>query len=140
MADMQMWFLATGMLMIGEMLTGTFYLLVVGIAFAITGLTAWQHWPYWAQLAVAATLTLTNILLLRGRRKTGTRHPSQSLDTGQPVEIIQWLSDNHARVRYRGTEWNAHLAAHTSRQSGNYIIRDIEGSTLIIETSPTTGA
>ncbi len=140
MADMQLWFLATGMLMIGEMLTGTFYLLVIGIAFAITGLTAWQHWPYWAQFAVAITLTLTNIALLRRQRKNGNLRISQSLDTGQPVEIIQWLSDTHARVRYRGTEWNAQLAEHASSQSDRYTIRDIEGSTLIIENSPATGA
>lgn len=140
MDDMQLWFLAAGLLVIGELLTGTFYLLVIGIAFALAGLAAWQHWPLWAQLALASGLTITHVVLLHQRRNSRYPAAEENLDLGQPVEIIHWLSSDHARVRYRGSEWNARLMSPaTSHTDTLFIIRDMEGSTLVIDNPPISG-
>ena len=79
------WILAGFALIIAELLSGTFYLLVLGVAaFAGAG-AAWGNVSFGLQVLAAAAVAIIGMVWLHQRRKN---HPDQqmaSLDAGQPV-------------------------------------------------------
>ena len=127
------WFLLALVLLGVEMATGTFYLLMVSIALAVGGAAALLGLGLPAQLALAALAGVAGIILLR-RWKGGsaTGAVSQSLDTGQQVQILTWRDDGTARVFYRGAEWDAELETADSRREGTLYIKELRGSVLIL--------
>jgi membrane protein implicated in regulation of membrane protease activity len=127
------WFLLALILLGLEMATGTFYLLVISIAMAAGGVVALLGMAMPGQLAIAALAGVAGIVLLR-RRKVGSSGDagSQSLDDGQPVKVLTWREDGTARVFYRGAEWDAELATGEKDHDGQFIIKSIHGSILVL--------
>lgn len=133
MAAQWVWWIL-GVILIGaELVTGTFYLLAVGIAFLLGGLTAWAGAALAVQLLVAAILSVAGTFAAhRLRERRGTPAPLPPLDVGQTVQVRIWHPDGTARVSYRGTQWNAELAhADGARERTMYIV-GTRGSTLIV--------
>lgn len=132
------WWLAALALVIAEMASGTFYLIAVASGLAVAGLVAYLGMAWGGQAAVAALLCSASVAgIYRWRQlhaKTG-EHSNPADDSGQAVRIVQWSDERHARVSYRGAEWDAELAgnaaADANRQS--WRIREIVGTRLIIE-------
>src|SRR5437764_1057844 len=108
-----MWWIAAAALVAAELLTGTFYLLVVAIAMACGGVAAWLDASVPAQWLIAAALGVIGIVMLqRWKRGVALRTPAlQGLDIGQMVQVQSWGPDGTARVAYRGSTWDAELAA-----------------------------
>ena len=130
------WILAT--ILIGaEMLTGTFYLLAVGVAFAVGGLAAWIGASLPMQLLTAGVLAVIGTMIAhRWRRQRGEPPPQPGLDVGQSVHVESWQPDGSARVVYRGTKWNGVLASgETPRRHTMYIVAT-RGSTLVLAAEP----
>ena len=132
------WWLAAVVLVIAEMLSGTFYLIAVAFGLAAAGIVAYLGFAWGAQAAVAAVLCSASVAVIyRWNRQHARPHqnPNFSSDIGQIVHIVSWSDDCHARASYRGAEWDAELAdkvaADTTRQT--WRIREIVGSRLIIE-------
>jgi membrane protein implicated in regulation of membrane protease activity len=116
-----------------EMATGTFYLLMVAIAMAIGGAFALIGIAFSAQLALAGLAGIAGIVLLaRLKGKHSSDAMTFSLDIGQPVEVLAWRENGTARVFYRGTEWDAELEANGSGHEGNFYIKDVRGSVLVL--------
>ncbi|SRR5450830_432272 len=135
------WCIAAGVAVGVEMFTGTFYLLMIAIGLLAGALAAWQGLMAEWQLLVAAIVGLIALGLLRrsrfGRRPgaDAARDPNINLDIGQGILVDGWseIDGRHtARVRYRGAEWDVELAAGSPVQAGNFIIREIRGSRLIV--------
>ncbi|GAA5785841.1 hypothetical protein GCM10007860_14530 [Chitiniphilus shinanonensis] len=106
------WWLIAALALAGlEMLTGTFYLLAVAAGAAFGGLAALSGVPLAAQIAIAALFSLVALgALKQWKRKQAARlPPEQSLDIGHIVVVEQWLDASRARVRHRGTQWDAEL-------------------------------
>lgn len=133
MAAYVYWFLLAVLLIGLEMATGTFYLLMLGVAMMVGGVAALLGAPLTAQFALTAVAMVAGIVWLR--RWKGSRAPAMvdaSLDIGQPVKVLSWQGDNRARVFYRGAEWDAELdEAGVSRESTLYI-KALHGSTVIL--------
>ena len=75
-----------------ELTSGTFYLLVYGLAAAAAGVAAWLGAGLVAQLATAGAIAVAGTLALR-RWKRSTGHPEssvQDLDIGQTVQVELW--------------------------------------------------
>lgn len=132
------WWLAAVVLVIAEMNSGTFYLLAVAVGLAAAGLSAWLGMAWAGQAAIAAlicTLSVAGIHRWKQTRLPARVQPNLAYDIGQTVQALQWSDERHARVSYRGAEWDAELAgsvpADPARQS--WRIREIVGSRLIIE-------
>jgi membrane protein implicated in regulation of membrane protease activity len=105
------WWIAAAILIGAELLTGTFYLLAIGIAAALGGVTALAGASEPLQFAVAGVLgVVLTIVAHRWRLARATPPPQQSLDVGQAVQVLAWNPDGTARVRYRGSEWDAEPA------------------------------
>jgi membrane protein implicated in regulation of membrane protease activity len=129
-----MWWIAGAALVAAELLTGTFYLLVVGIALAFGGVAAWMGAGAAEQWLIAAALGIIGtILLQRWKRGLAARTPAQQgLDIGQMVQVQSWGPDGTARVSYRGSTWDAELASTGLPQAKTMYIAAMRGSVLIL--------
>lgn len=129
------WFVVGFVLLIAELLTGTFYLLVLAIAAGVAGLAAVAGAPLVVQLVVAAGIGLAGSLWLR-RSRAGRTTPAadalQNLDVGQALRIDHWTAARTARASYRGAQWDVELAAGEEPLPGDFVIKEIHGSRLVV--------
>lgn len=142
MSDWMIWFVLAAVMVILEMATGTFYLLMLGIGLAAGGLAgllgaglAWQF------LAAAVVGAIVIFMLRKSRfgkmRKTDTAgDPNVNLDVGQTLAIEEWITIpdgvSKARSMYRGALWDIELAQGSAAQPGSFIIREVRGNRLIV--------
>jgi membrane protein implicated in regulation of membrane protease activity len=133
MADYWLWWIVAIVLAGAELVTGTFYLLAIGVAFAIGGVAALLGASIALQWLVAGVLALVGTSLAHHWRRRRGEPPSQpELDVGARVRVETWHADGTARVLYRGTHWDAVLASKaTPRRSTMYIVAT-RGSTLVL--------
>jgi len=79
-----MWWIAAAALIGAEMLTGTFYLLAVGIAVACGGIAAWLGWSIPYQWLTAGVLGVAGVVALeRWRRRRGGASRQPALDAAR---------------------------------------------------------
>lgn len=106
------WFVVALCLAGGELCTGTFYLLAVAIGVAAGGLSDLLGASIPLSLIITAMVSMLIFVVLhrsKKRQQYTQDDPAQSLDIGQTVTIISWLDKKHARIQYRGTQWDAEL-------------------------------
>ena len=128
-----MWWIAAAALIGAEMLTGTFYLLAVGIAVAFGGIAAWLGASIPYQWLTAGVLGVAGVVALeRWKRGRGGASGQPALDVGQMVRVQSWGPDRTARVSYRGSTWDAELAAPDTPQGEIMYIAGTRGSVLIL--------
>lgn len=133
MASYVYWFLA-GLILLGlEMVSGTFYLLVLGIALFIGGGAALAGFGAPLQFALAAIAGIVGTALLRKLRPARLAvADEQSLDVGQPVQVLTWHDNGTARVHYRGAEWDAEPESPDMPRDGTFYIKALRGAILIL--------
>lgn len=119
-----------------EMLTGTFYLLVYGISAAVGGLVAWLGFGLPAELIAAAVCAIAGTLWLRRHPFVKPAADNHAYDLGQQVEVSSWKSATQARVRYRGSDWDAELAVELNEQPSTLYIVGQRGNTLLVAKAP----
>jgi membrane protein implicated in regulation of membrane protease activity len=138
MADWSYWAFAAGATVILELFTGTFYLLMIAIGMSSGVLAALLGFGMEAQTVLAAVVGVAATVLLRrsrfGRlenRVQAGRDPNVNLDIGQTVTVPAW-QDGAARVMYRGALWDVELEPGTTPAPGQFTIREVRGSRLIV--------
>ena len=133
MAPYIYWFVLALTMLGLEMVTGTFYLLMVSIAMAVGGVMALLGFDLTWQFAVCGLAGVAVTVILRRMKST---HPdgasSLKLDIGQPVRLISWSEEGSARVHYRGAEWDAEPESADTPRDGALYIHAIQGSKLIL--------
>jgi membrane protein implicated in regulation of membrane protease activity len=143
MTHWMIWFAAACALLIAEMATGTFYLLMIAIGAAVGGLAALSGMNGVVQCMLAAIVALIATAVLRrsrlGRTPTidASRDPDVNPDIGQSVVVTEWSSNapHIARVMYRGALWDVELATGGEAHAGNFVIREVRGNRLIVANS-----
>lgn len=133
MAPYIYWFLlALGLVML-ELVTGTFYMLVLALALGIGGFAALFGLSEPTQYTLSAIAGVIGTLILQYlRRGKAQPAPAQDLDIGQPVQSVTWNADGSARAMYRGAEWNAEPESADLPREGPLYIKALRGSTLIL--------
>ena len=130
MAPELVWLIAGIVLVIVELLTGTFYLLILGVAAMLAALAAWAGAPFIVEVLVAGTL------LIRRRRVGATTDDGlASIDVGQPVTFETWTdaAARVARVRHRGASWDAEIGADATPVAGTTLyITAVHGNRLVV--------
>jgi membrane protein implicated in regulation of membrane protease activity len=127
------WWIAAAILIGAELVTGTFYLLAVGIAVALGGVAALLGAGMPVQFAVAGVLGVVLTVAAHRWRLAHATPPAQpSLDVGQAVHVQTWNPDGTARVAYRGSNWDADLAAPDVPRGETMYIVATRGSVLVL--------
>ncbi len=88
------------------------------------------------QFTVAGVLgVVLTIFAHRWRLARATPPLQPSLDVGQSVHVTTWNADGSARVAYRGSDWNAELAAPDVPRGETMYIVATRGSVLVLSDS-----
>jgi len=128
--------LGLGLVMV-ELLTGTFYLVMLGVAAFGAALAAYLGATFPVQSMVAAVVAAGGCwgVHVYRARNAGERMPS--IDAGQPANFESWLDEGArlARVRYRGASWDARIEGAAPLEAGAMLyVTDTRGNTLHVTT------
>lgn len=141
MADSTLWWLAAGALIAVELLTGTFYLLMLSGGLVAAALAAHAGFQSPWQWATAAVVGGGSVLAWRSLKKSQPRSaPAQAnhdvnMDIGSTVHVDSWQEDGTCSVKYRGTRWDCALLAGETARSGSYTIAEVIGSRLMLKSN-----
>ena len=127
------WLAAGFVLVIAELVTGTFFLLVLGIAAFAGSATAWFGLGFWVEALCAAAVAIAGVFWVRQQRKRMQQPDMASLDAGQAVTFDAWVSREQgaARVKYRNTLWDAEVEGEREFDRGQVLyIHAVDGNTL----------
>lgn len=141
MNEPTLWWVLAGSVVAVELLTGTFYLLMLAIGFVAAAVAAHAGLTLPGQLIVAAVFAGGSVLLGRRYRKkisaslNGDGSPDGNLDLGANVQVDAWRPNGTSTVKYRGAQWEARLADGEAPAPGTYRIVKVVGSRLILKST-----
>jgi membrane protein implicated in regulation of membrane protease activity len=127
------WMLIGFALVIVELLSGTFYLLMLGVAAFGGAASAYLGHGFEAQIIVAAIIAAAGCYGVHIYRARSSKEQMASVDAGQPANFENWVDQagGLARVRYRGASWDAHIDGGGELSDGALLyVMGIEGHTL----------
>ena len=140
MADSTIWWLLAAGLVALELITGTFFLLMLAVGMAAGAIAAHLGLDLTAQLIAAGLVGGVAIIGWQRWRKLYLNTPSArsnrdvNLDIGQIIQVESWEPDGTSRVRYRGAEWTVQIQPfQPSPPSGVFQIVAVEGSRLLVK-------
>jgi len=127
------WLIAGIVLIVTELVSGTFYLLVLGVAALVAAGVAYAGAGFLIQVVVAGAIAIAGVFWIRGRKRAMATPAMPPLDVGQPVTLDSWVNrdDRLARVKYRDALWDAIVEGEFRGEAGEvFYIRAIAGNTL----------
>ena len=127
------WAIAGLVLVITELMTGTFYLLVLGVAAFGAAIAAWLGFGFPVQAGVAAVVAGAGCYGVHAYRESNRKHQMPPIDAGMPATFEAWVDAGArlARVRYRGASWDARVEGSEWVESGTTLyVLATEGNTL----------
>jgi len=127
------WAIVALVLVIAELVSGTFYLLMLGVAAFGAAATAWLGHEFAAQCVVAAVLGAGGCYGVHVYRAASARNPMAPIDRGMPASFESWLDSGSrlARVRYRGASWDARVEGNDVLEPGTTLfVLAADGNTL----------
>ncbi len=139
MAQSSIWWLLAGAAVAIELITGTFYLLMLGIGLAAAAISAHLGASDTVQVAMAALVGGGSVLVWR---RFKMRHPAAApagenrdvnLDIGETVQVHDWKTDGTSSVNYRGAKWAVALVPGAQATPGTHRIIEVVGSRLVVE-------
>lgn len=137
------WLVLGFVLVIVELVTGTFYLLVLGVGAFAAALAAHLGGNVLVQAGVGGVVAIAGAFAVHhwhaGRRGSDAA-AANFLDRGQAAVLEGWTDEatRRVRVRYRGASWDARLVDGGHRPAAGAVvyIEGQEGSTLLVGASP----
>ena len=134
-----LWWLMAGTAVVAELLTGTFYLLMLAIGLAAGAIAAHLGVEVSTQLVIAALVGGGAVVACYAIRKRNPgAQPAASnrdvnLDVGETVQVDAWNPDGTAQVRYRGAQWTVLLRPGNAASPGLYRVAEVVGSRLLVD-------
>ena len=138
MSDPTVWWILAGSMVAIELLTGTFYLLMISIGLVAAALAAHAGANMTSQIVIAALVGGGAVAFWHWQRVTTPAAPRASankdvnLDIGETVHVESWLHGHETAVQYRGAEWAASLAHGNHPAPGPHRIVEVLGNRLIL--------
>lgn len=132
------WWVLAGLAVVAELATGTFYLLMMALGMAAGAVAAHLGLSPSLQIVTAALVGGGATALWHWQRM---QHPRSApaaenrdvnLDIGERVSVAAWGADRTARVSYRGSMWTARLQPDAPAQSGEHVVKAVEGNWLVL--------
>lgn len=135
------WLVLAGVVVICELFTGTFYLLMFALGLASAAVISLFTSSVQMQMLIAAVIGSAATLALHKskygwkERSDAARDPNVNIDIGQQLTVDEWQDQGNgvsvARTKYRGAMWDVELR-HANGSSGLFVIEAVEGSRLIV--------
>ena len=140
MTDANIWWLLAGSAVAVELMTGTFYLLMLAAGLVAGAVAATLGLGLAGQMLLAAAVGGGAVTAWHWRRsqrpapKPANANPDVHLDIGQSIHVVRWNADGTASVHFRGALWTA-VAADPGQasQPGDFWIKEMVGNRLVIE-------
>jgi len=132
------WWVAAGIVVVVELETGTFYLLMMALGLASGAIAAHLGLSESAQVACAAIVGGGATAIWHWHRSRLPKKPpahedrSVNLDIGERVHVDEWAPEGTTRVSYRGSGWPARLAPGAVARPGEHDIVAVEGNWLVL--------
>ena len=132
------WWVVAGAAVAVELVTGTFYLLMIALGLGAAALAAQWGASTSAQVIAAALVGGGATALWHWRRfnqpstAPARENRDVNLDIGERVTVATWADDRTARVPYRGSTWTVRLAPGETPTSGEHRIVAVEGNWLVL--------
>ena len=139
MTDPTIWWLLAGSAVAIELLTGTFYLLMLALGMASAAISAHLGVSQTVQILVAAGVGGGAVMLWhwrpanRSKELPAQSNPNVNLDIGETIQIATWKADGTADVQYRGTHWTAVHRPGISPTAGPHRVAELVGSRLLVD-------
>jgi membrane protein implicated in regulation of membrane protease activity len=133
------WWIAAGLLVLLELASMTFYLLMLAVGAVAGAIAAQAGMTLTGQMVVGAIVGTVAVIAGYYWRKRRPGDPSVraersvNLDIGEIIRIEAWNADGTATVRYRGAAWTAELRPGCARASGSHRVVELVGSRLLVE-------
>jgi len=127
------WAIVGLVLVIAELLSGTFYLLMLAVAAFGAALAAYFGQAFPVQCIVAAALAAAGCYGVHVYRARSSSKRMVPIDTGMPASFESWLDARSrlARVRYRGASWDAQVEGGDAIEPGaTLFVVAADGNTL----------
>ena len=132
------WWIAAGVLVAGELVTGTFYVLMLAIGCVFGALAGYASISFFAQVVVAVVVGGAAVLAWDRKRKRGPGRVAAAanrdinLDIGEQVQVDGWNADGTARVPYRGSAWNVRWIGDGPAVPGMHVIAEVRHNELAL--------
>lgn len=139
MEESTIWWLVAGALVVAELLTGTFYLLMVAVGVIAGAIAAHLDLSLPVQIVAAALVGVGLVVGLHHIRKRRPGDPSPradrsvNLDVGETVLIESWNSDGTSSVKYRGATWTAIHRPGITPVVGMHRVAELVGNRLLVD-------
>ena len=139
MENSTIWWLVAGALVVAELITGTFYLLMVAVGIAAGAIAAHLGLSLPMQIVAAAAVGAGLVvgLYLMKKRRPGDPSPradrSVNLDVGETVLIESWNADGTTTVKYRGASWTAMHRPGITPSTGMHRVAELVGNRLLVD-------
>jgi len=135
------WLVLAGVVVICELFTGTFYLLMFALGLVSASIASLLISSMQLQMLIAAVVGSAATVALHnskyGWKQCGdaARDPNVNIDIGQQLRVEEWQEQGNgisiARTKYRGAMWDVELR-HAHANAGMFVIEAVEGSRLIV--------
>lgn len=139
MEESTIWWLAAGAVVVAELLSGTFYLLMLAVGLVAAALSAHLGLPLALQIVTAALVGGGAVVAWYFVKKRRPGDPSAradrsvNLDVGETILIEAWNSDGTTTVKYRGATWTAIHRAGVTPSTGMHRVAELVGNRLLVD-------
>ncbi|CAN7529773.1 NfeD family protein [Acidovorax sp.] len=139
MEESTIWWLAAGIVVVAEMLTGTFYLLMMAVGLVAAALAAHMGLSSALQIIVAALVGGGAVVAwhFARRKRPGDPSPradrSVNMDVGETILIESWNPDGTTTVKYRGAMWTAIHRPGVTPSTGMHRVAELVGNRLLVD-------
>jgi membrane protein implicated in regulation of membrane protease activity len=134
------WWVLAGAAIALELVTGTFYLLMLALGFAAAAVAAWTGATLALQIVAAAAVGGGATAAWHGWRvrHRAVKPPAAAdrdlhLDIGETLHINDWRADGTATVRYRGAAWTVVTRPGVAPTVGLHRVAEVTGNRLVVD-------
>lgn len=139
MAQSTIWWVLAGAVIAIELVTGTFYLLMLSLGFVAAAIAAHLGLAAPIQLVAAAVVGGACVVGWRSYKKKmpsalpASTNRDVNLDIGETLQVDAWAMDGTSTVKYRGANWQVSLALGATPSPGAHSIVEVIGNRLIVK-------
>lgn len=139
MAESTLWWLGAGAAVAVELVTGTFYLLMIAIGLAAAAIAAHLGAGTVVQFVTAAAVGGGAVVGWHLKRGSRSAEPPASVnsdvnqDIGATVYVEAWNPDGTASVQYRGAAWTVVHRSGNPPSTGTHRVAEVLGNRLLVD-------